>query len=152
MIKPTPLLLLGVAGWLAAAPVIAQPYVYPARGQSSSRQTRDEADCYVWATNKTGFDPARPAPAPVSGDTKVTGSGARLAGAGVGAVVSGATGGSAGTGAVIGAAAGGVTRRIRARNAAEKQNAQMAADRQARQGGWDQARTACLTGRGYSVR
>jgi len=152
MIKSTTVLLLSVAGWLAASPVDAGQYVYPAKGQSSARQARDESECYVWATKQTGFDPAKPAPAPVSGDTKVTGSGARVVGGAVGAVISGASGGSAGTGALIGAAGGGITRRVRARRAADTENERIAQERRGRQVAFDQARTACLSGRGYSVK
>jgi hypothetical protein len=152
MIRTTRVLLLGLAGWLAAAPVDARQYVYPSRGQSSARQARDESECYVWATKQTGFDPAKPAPAPVSPDTKVTGSGARVVGGAVGAVISGASGGSAGTGALIGAAGGGLTRRLRGHRAADAENERLAAEQRARQTAFDQARTACLSGRGYSVK
>ncbi len=79
MIKTTALLFLSVAGWLAATSADAAQYVYPAKGQSSSRQAKDERECYAWATKQTGFDPAAPAPPPVSGDTQVTGSAAPLA-------------------------------------------------------------------------
>ena len=152
MTKVTPLLLLAVAGWLAAAPADAGQYVYPSRGQTKAKQARDEADCYVWATDKTGFDPARPAPAPVVADTRVLGSGARVVGAAAGAVVGGASGGNAGTGALIGAAGGGLVRRVRGHRAADAEHERLARERQAQQVGFDRARTACLSGRGYSVK
>ena len=152
MNKTTPLLLFGLVGWFATAAADAAPYVYPARGQSSSRQAKDEADCYVWAQKKTGFDPASPAPPPVSGKTEVTGSGARLAGGAAGAVVAGGGGGNAATGALVGAVGGGLGRRGRAKSAANKENEGIAQERQAATASFDQAGTACLTGRGYSVR
>lgn len=152
MIKTTALLFLGVAGWLAATSADAAQYVYPAKGQSSSRQAKDERECYAWATKQTGFDPAAPAPPPVSGDTQVTGSGARAKGAAGGALIAGVAGGNAATGALVGAAAGGITRRVRASRAADKQNAQIAQNRAAGQAAFDQARGACLSGRGYTVK
>ena len=32
-------------------------HVFPADGQSTEQQSRDEADCYTWAVNNTGNDP-----------------------------------------------------------------------------------------------
>jgi hypothetical protein len=40
----------------------AQQYVYPAKGQSPQQQKSDEAACYSWAVQQTGFDPAKPPP------------------------------------------------------------------------------------------
>ena len=36
----------------------AQQYVYPAKGQTPQQQQSDEAACYTWAVQQTGFDPA----------------------------------------------------------------------------------------------
>ena len=41
---------------------VAQQYVYPAKGQSAQQQKSDEAACYTWAVEQTGFDPAKPPP------------------------------------------------------------------------------------------
>ena len=32
-------------------------YVFPAEGQDSSQQSKDEATCYEWAVSNTGSDP-----------------------------------------------------------------------------------------------
>ena len=32
-------------------------HVFPADGQAEGQQSKDEAECYKWATNKTGTDP-----------------------------------------------------------------------------------------------
>ena len=40
----------------------AQQYVYPAKGQSPQQQKSDEAACYTWAVQQSGFDPAKPPP------------------------------------------------------------------------------------------
>jgi hypothetical protein len=138
--------------WAFSVAAIAQPYVYPAKGQSSKRQARDEAECASWASRKTGFDPSRPPPTQVAPNTQVTGSGARVAGAVGGAIVGGASGGSAGTGALIGAGVGGLTKRALGHREANKQNQANAQAYQSARAAYDQARAACLTGRGYSVR
>jgi hypothetical protein len=150
--KTTSLLRAGVALWIGLAPAAyAAQYVYPAKGQSKSLQAHDEAHCSSWAIKKSGFDPATPPPAPAEAQ-RVTGSGARLIGAGGGAAVAGIAGGNAGTGALVGAAAGGIGKRVMNRRSANQQNETIAQHRAAGQAAYDNARAACLTGRGYSVR
>jgi hypothetical protein len=137
---------------LAAAGVSAdetQQHVYPKHGQSRSKQHRDEAHCSAWAQEKTGFDPSTPPPATVSAKP-VTGSGARLVGAGGGAIVGGIAG-SAGAGALIGAATGGIIKRSKNNSAAGRENAANAEAYQADQDAYFRARATCLHGRGYSV-
>ena len=85
----------------------AQQFVYPAKGQSPDQQKKDEAACYQWAVQQTGFDPAK-AQAPSAPPTTATGTtpGAGVRGAARGAVVGEVVGGEAGAGAAAGAAAG----------------------------------------------
>ena len=74
----------------------AQQFVYPAKGQSPQQQKSDEAECYTWAVQQSGVDPAKPQPqqqaaAPPTTATGATpGSGARGAARGAVAVVGGA--------------------------------------------------------------
>ncbi|MFL5297907.1 MAG: hypothetical protein ACJ798_16140 [Phenylobacterium sp.] len=145
------LVLAGAAVALAVPSWSATQYVYPARGQSAAKQTRDEGQCSTWATQQTGFDPARPPPAKVAADTKVTGSGARAVGAVGGAAIAGIAGGNAGTGALVGAATGGLVKRGRAHRAAGKENEANANAYAADRSRFDQARATCLKGRGYTV-
>ena len=50
---------LGVAALCIAFTAFAQkPLVYPAKGQSATRQSKDDGECYVWAKQQTGIDPA----------------------------------------------------------------------------------------------
>ena len=42
----------------------AQQFVYPAKGQSPQQQKSDEAECYTWAVQQSGVDPAKPQPQP----------------------------------------------------------------------------------------
>jgi hypothetical protein len=86
------------------AEVSAQQYVYPAKGQSPQKQQNDEAACYSWAVQQTGFDPAKPPPAaapPTTATGTTPGAGAR--GAARGAIVGEVVGGDAGAGAAAGA-------------------------------------------------
>jgi hypothetical protein len=105
-----------------------------------------QADCAAYATQQTGFDPARPPPQAVA-DPRVAGTGARARGAAAGAMIGGISG-NAGAGAATGAVAGGVTQRSRSRRAARQQNAAIADQQQAGRAAYDQAYSACLGGRG----
>jgi hypothetical protein len=137
---------------VAAANVSADEttqHVYPKHGQSRSKLHRDEAHCSARAQEKTGFDPSAPPPATVSAKP-VTGSGARLVGAGGGAIVGGIAG-SAGAGALIGAATGGIIKRTKNNRAAGRENTANAEAYQAEQDAYFHARAACLRGRGYGV-
>jgi hypothetical protein len=51
-----------LAGLIVAVPQMgtAQPYIYPDRGQSYQQQESDKGQCYGWAVQQTGFDPANP--------------------------------------------------------------------------------------------
>ncbi len=149
-------------------------YVYPAQGQSPEQLAKDRYECHRWAVTQSGFDPSAsaPAPPPIAGSSYVLPparvppdpiSGA-AGGAALGAL-GGAIAGDAGTGAAIGAAVGAVagianeSERLAAEDAARAQNQAIAssianAQRQhaSRAREYKRALTACLTGRGYSVR
>jgi len=127
----------------------AQQYVYPAKGQTPEKQKSDEAACYSWAVQQTGFDPAKAPPPQAAAPTTATGTtaGAGARGAAKGAVVGGIVG-DAGTGAAVGATA--------ARNQSRKQNAaqqqQQAGASQQQQQAFGKARAACLEGKGYTIK
>ena len=134
----------------------AQQFVYPAKGQSPQQQKSDEAACYQWAVQQTGFDPAKPQPQqqaakpPTTATGTTPGAGAR--GAARGAVVGEIVGGDAGAGAAAGAvAARGQSRRQNAATAQQGQQQQQAAAQQ-QPASFAKARAACLEGRGYSVK
>jgi hypothetical protein len=134
----------------------AQQYVYPAKGQSPQQQKSDEAACYSWAVQQSGFDPAKPPPAQAAAKppTTATGTtpGAGVRGAARGAVVGEVVGGNASAGAAAGAvAARGQSRRQNAATAQQGQQQQQAATQQ-QQAAFGKARAACLEGRGYSVK
>jgi hypothetical protein len=149
----------------AAPPVnMTKVYFYPQQGQSAAQQDRDRYECHNWAVRTTGFDPSRRLP---PGDTRATVVPAQSAGQtiGAGAIVGAILGaavagrGDAGGGAVIGAVAGG-TLGAAAADADQKQAArieqqynQRGAGRYEREAAeFRRAMSACLEGRGYSVK
>ena len=134
----------------------AQQYVYPAKGQTAEKQKSDEAACYSWAVQQTGFDPAKPPPATAAAapPTTATGTtpGAGAKGAVKGAVVGEVVGGDAGAGAAAGAVvARGASRRQNAAAAQSAQQQQQSAASQ-QQAAFSKARAACLEGKGYTVK
>jgi YmgG-like glycine-zipper protein len=138
--------------------------VYPAKGQSATKQKQDQRECYAWAKDQTGFDPAtaaapnadsaaKAAKQQTADATKGTAVKGAAKGAAAGALI-GAAAGDAGKGAAIGAAAGGVGGRAGKKNA-EKQaaanagNAAVASSNQ-QADNFKKAVGTCLTGRGYT--
>lgn len=148
------LLMMQVAGQAMAQEL----YIYPAKGQSAEQQDKDKFECYNWAKNDTGFDPmALPttSSAPPKGQKK---SGGAITGALGGAVLGGVLGDSsksAKRGAVAGGLIGGVrqssknTRTEQKRSDWErKESANYANNRN----NYNRAYSACLEGRGYTVK
>ena len=125
-----------VSGCASSEPPKPNVYAYPARGQTPQQQAQDTSECETWAQQQSGYSPT-------SDTAKGVGIGAAvgaLGGAALGAAV-GAAAGSPGTGAAIGAAAGGVGG---ATYGGVSQHGKG-------QSGYDQAFTACMTGRGYTT-
>lgn len=155
-------------------PPPVQPYIYPQRGQSPQQEEFDRGQCYSWAVQQTGFDPANPrvampppppmySPPPqqsLAGGALAYGAGGAALGA-----VGGAIGGNAGEGAAIGAAVGGLfglMRRARANEEQQQQMQQRERQQQAYQAqeqnalaqgraNYNRAFSACMSGRGYTV-
>jgi hypothetical protein len=144
-----------VLGAALASSVAAQQFVYPAKGQSPQQQKSDEAACYSWAVQQTGFDPAKP-PAQQAAAKPPTTAAGTTPGAGVRGAVGGAAIGAIAGDAGAGAAAGAVVARSSSRrqNAAAGQQAQQQqqASSQQQQAAFGKARAACLEGRGYTVK
>ncbi|MGB3095767.1 MAG: glycine zipper family protein [Candidatus Deferrimicrobiaceae bacterium] len=136
--------------------------VYPGKGQSKQQQEKDEYECYNWAKGQSKFDPmATPtatAPPPAQ-EAPVGGVGRGAARGAVGGLAIGAIAGDAGKGAAIGAASGaliGGMRRRDQRAREEQKQEQYAQDQTAnyQQGrsNYNRAYSACLDGRGYTVK
>jgi hypothetical protein len=148
-----------------APPPPTQVYVYPTGGQTQDQLGRDRYECHLWAVKQSSFDPSVTAvlprqrvqvvPMPPSGSDTVAGA---VTGAIIGAVVARDPGAGAVGGAILGGAAGAVSdgqREARAKAVQERydqrDNARMAKlDEQA--GNYRRALTACLEGRGYTVK
>jgi hypothetical protein len=136
--------------------------VYPAKGQSAEQQKQDEAACYAWAVEQSGYDPASPPPmpaasAPAAQPAGPTGARARgaLGGALIGEIADGDTGDAALAGAVIGGSRERRDRRHAQQQAQAQTQAEQAAAMEQRKAGeaqFSKARAACLEGRGYSVK
>lgn len=147
--------------------------VYPGKGQDAGTQAKDEVECYNWAKQQSGYDPANPPPTatvaaaapppPPPAGSRVRGA---ARGAAAGAVVGEIANNDADEGAKAGAAAGAVVagsrnRQARRANEAASQQATQQAQAQA-----DQANAAkaaglekfksgmsmCLTEKGYAVK
>jgi hypothetical protein len=133
-------------------------YVFPAEGQTKEVQDADEMACYNWAKEQSGIDPINPPDVQVEAvDTSPDGTAVRSAarGAAAGAAI-GAIAGDAGKGAAIGAAAGGMGG-IRAKRVGDaqqqQQNTQAAASQEkAMMDSFKKAFTACMEGKGYTVK
>lgn len=152
-------------------------FVFPADGQTPDQQKQDEYECYRWASGQTGFDPVlaaqQPAPSTsddsqaASSETKGNSTGkAIVRGAAAGAVVAEVTGGEADDGAGYGAAAG-LLKSRRNKKQQEKEATQKKAQAEqqakakaeaeaaaltAKRDEYKRAITACLEGKGYTVK
>ena len=139
--------------------------IYPARGQSNQQMEKDKFECFSWARGQTGFDPTvppqittvQPESGSVAGGTARGGLRGAAVGAGIGAITGGGSG--AGRGAGIGALTGGTfgSLRSRSQNERSRQAVEQSAQQQwaqyaQRRDAYNRAYSACLEGRGYTVR
>jgi hypothetical protein len=129
--------------------------IYPAKEQTPEQQKQDEYECHQWAVEQTGFDPTKTQQvtqqesSPKGGAIKGAAGGA-LVGAGIGAIA-----GDARKGAAIGAGAGAVGGGAKQRQQRQQQEAaaqQAQANQQAQINNYNKAKSACLEGRGYTVK
>jgi hypothetical protein len=134
------------AVFIAVGHAQAKPVAYPAKGQSAQQQQKDDGECYAWAKNKTGIDPAAVAAAPPPSGPAV-GGGERARGAVRGAAVGGIVDGGDGarTGAAVGVVAGGARAR-------QNQKGQQQAAQAGSIDTYNRAYAACMEGRGYSIK
>jgi len=144
-----------------------QVYFYPLHDQTAKQQDRDRYQCYLWAKKQTGFDPSAPQlaphqrleviPEPAPGHDTAVGA---VTGAIIGSMITGPhdSGSGAIAGAVTGAAIGAASDTARQQEAErlqshyDRQSAQRYAELERQANEYRRAMTACLEGRGYSVR
>ena len=104
--------------------------VFPAAGQDSTQQSKDEAECYSWAVDNSGSDPfeltkqqeaqKEQTDAQIAAAEDAQRGGGVIRGAAAGAVIGEVTGGDAGESAAIGAAVGAVGNRRRNKRAQQQ--------------------------------
>lgn len=142
-------------------------YFYPTKGQSEAQQERDRYECYLWAVKQSGFDPgqAQLAPHQRVEVTPAAPPGSDAAAGAVGGAIVGSMMSShhdrgfgmvfgALTGAMLGAASD-AARQQQAEQIQQHYDAKEAQryarlEKQSRD--YQRAMTACLEGRGYTVR
>jgi len=147
-------------------------YVFPAEGQASDQQSKEEADCYNWAVNNTGTDPfdlakkaqqqqqqADAAKEQVSEAGKGAGAKGALVGAAGGALIGEIVSDDAGKGAAIGAGVGAIGgRRARRRgqeeatDQIEQQSAQAQQATKTQVENFKKAFSVCLEAKDYMVK
>ena len=142
-------------------------YFYPTKGQTEEQQDRDRYECYLWAVKQTGFDPGQTQLAPHQRIevTPAAPPGSDTAAGAVGGAIIGSmmaprhdSGFGLVFGAITGAMLGAASDQARQEQAARAQQYYDAKDaqhyarveKQARD--YRRAMTACLEGRGYTVR
>ena len=133
-------------------------FVFPSEDQDQATQDADEIACYKWALEQTAYDPINP-PEIQAEQVDRSADGTAVVGAAKGAAAGAAIGaiaGDAGTGAAIGAAAGGMRGR-RAKVAGDEKeqqqnNAAAAAAEKELLDGFKKAFSACIEGKGYTVK
>jgi len=147
-------------------------FVFPTEGQAADQQSKDEAECYSWATSNTGSDPfelekqsaqqARQTEQQVAQAKSATqGSAVKGAvrGAAAGAVIGEIADDDASQGAKYGAAAGAIAGRRRSRAASEQAQQQATEQGAAQQqataeqvGNFKKAFSVCLEAKDYMVK
>src|SRR5690349_8785895 len=127
-----------------------KPVAYPAKGQSAQQKQKDDRECYAWAKQDTGIDPAVASAPPPQQTGPAVGGGERVRGAARGAVggaAIGAIAGDAGAGAGIGAIAGTMVGGRRARQERDAQNQQAIAQQHDLINTFYRGFGACMEGR-----
>jgi hypothetical protein len=147
-------------------------YVFPAAGQASDQQSKDEAECYNWAVTNTGVDPfqlskqaaeqqqqAQQAQQQAAQTGRGAGLGGAVGGAALGAIVGEVADNDVGKSAAIGAGVGAIAARRRAGEqqqqavqSAQQQDQQAQAATQEDQSNFKKAFSVCLEAKKYMVK
>jgi len=133
-------------------------FAYPAKSQSQQQQKIDEFECYKWAMEQSGIDPLNlPKVEAAPAQTGPTGGAVKGAARGAAAGVAiGAIAGDPGEGAAIGAATGAMAGRRRGKQAQNQQNQQAQANaanqEQEMKNTFIKGFSACLEGKGYTIK
>jgi hypothetical protein len=137
------------------------PIVFPAEGQSEEQMEKDKFSCYQWAKKQTGFDPMEIPKATEAPPQQTAGRGTAIKGAAVGAGAgalikkSGSRSKGAATGAAVGGVLGGAAQSSRRRQdeqARQQWEQQQANQYMAKRNEYNRAYSACMEGKGYTVK
>ena len=133
-------------------------FVFPSQDQDQATIDADEIACYKWAMEQTDYDPINPPEIQAAQvDTSPDGTAVRSAarGAAAGAAI-GAIAGDAGQGAAIGAAAGGMkgrrSKKVGDQQEQQQNNAAAVAKEKELLDRFKKAFSACMEGKGYTVK
>ena len=151
-----------VLSGIAVSAIAEEFYIYPAKGQTKEQLEQDKFQCYSFAKDATGFDPMAPptatAPAPQKEAPK-GGAGSGLVKGALGGAVVGAIAGDTKKGAAIGGASGALIGGMRRSDQKKEEEHKQKQWEQEQVGQYAQNRsnynrayTACLEGRGYTVK
>jgi hypothetical protein len=127
-----------------------KPAAYPSKGQSASKQSKDDGECLTWAGNSTANNPSAQSASP----QQTSPGGERVKGAARGAVggaAIGAIAGDTGKGAGIGAVAGTMSGGKKQRDKQAEQSQQAQASNKESADAYYRAYGACMKGRGYTM-
>ena len=133
-------------------------YVFPSKGQNQQKQKEDEFECYNWAVQQSGIDPlnlpkieAKPVESGPDGSAVRGAAKGAAAGVAIGAIA-----GDAGEGAAIGAVTGALAGRRAGKQAKANQANQAEANakgqEQAMKDSFKKAFSACIEGKGYTIK
>jgi len=133
-------------------------YVFPSKDQDKATQDADETACFKWAKDQSGYDPMNPtkvvakeADTSLDGSAVVGAAGGAAAGAAIGAIA-GDTGKGAAIGAVVGGLRGRRSRKVGDQQEQQQNNQAAAAQTQNLKDDYNKAFTACMEGKGYTVK
>ena len=133
-------------------------YVFPAKDQDKATQDADEAACFKWAKQQSGYDPMNPtkviaaeADTSLDGSAVVGAAGGAAAGAAIGAIA-GDTGKGAAIGAVVGGLRGRRSRVVGDHQEQQANNQAAAAKSNELKANYNKAFSACMEGKGYTVK
>ena len=133
-------------------------YVFPSKDQDKATQDADEAACFKWAKEQSGYDPMNPtkvvaaeADTSLDGSAVVGAAGGAAAGAAIGAIA-GDTGKGAAIGAVVGGLRGRRSRVVGDQREQQANNQAAASQKQNLKSDYNKAFAACMEGKGYTVK
>jgi len=134
--------------------------IFPAKGQSAETMDQDKYTCYGWAKGQSGFDPMKvpttttAPPKSKEGSVAGTAVGGAVGGAVLGKVIGGNKK-SAKRGALAGGLVGGVSQSSKNNKSKKKQKKweqEQASNYADNRNNYNRAYSACLEGKGYTVK